>query len=162
MSLEAGYYTGKIVAYGMKETQKGDVAPTVGFLVKTPDGKVQKLFWQGTLTSDKAADIALKALIVCGLQRYEDLDALADGPDSGVLDMEKDIDLTVELNVTDDGKSYPRVSWINEAGGKKGGDQKMITREAASTRLAMLNLGNKFGLLKQKADADLPLAPPPF
>lgn len=120
MLLEAGYYKGKILDYGIKKTSKGDPAPTIAFEVKDSAGAGHKVFWQGSWNG-KAMDFAMEALLVCGLKSPQDLMFLADGKASKALDLTLtyDLDIGVESDQNDPSKKYNRVNWINEDGASK-------------------------------------------
>ena len=65
--------------------------------------------WTGSLT-EKAAPHTLKALAVCGAPRGKTLDELT------VDDLTSFVSLVVEYE-THEGKSRPRVKWVNRPGG---------------------------------------------
>lgn len=110
--IEPGMYNAKILNYGVKQTKSGDAAPTIKFAVGS-----NPVFWQGSWKEGKPREISLEALITCGFKKesVRDLYKFADGLDSGLLDISKEVNVTVE-HETFDGKTYPRVSWINQAG----------------------------------------------
>lgn len=122
-----GYYDAKILNYGIKKTKAGDPAPTIAFEVEVRGGK-HKVFWQGSLKDGPARDISLKALMVCGFTNPNAFPYLANGIESGLLDLTKEVQVTVEHETVEEvddktgqtiTKKYPRVRWINESGGGK-------------------------------------------
>lgn len=115
-----GYYNAKIMNYGIKKTKAGDPAPTILFEVQS-DGQANRVFWQGSLKDGQAREICLKALAVCGFRHIRCFSNFADGPASGLLDMDREVQVTVEHENAQDGsgKRYARVRWINEASGGK-------------------------------------------
>ena len=126
-----GNHLGKIVNYGVKKTKSGDPAPTIAFEVVGPDAAKHRVFWQGSFNGG-GRDIAVKALMICGFKDIRSLARLADGPTSRLLDMSKDIDLSIIHEDSQDGaKRYAKVNWINEVGGGKFKDA-VESKEAAS------------------------------
>lgn len=115
-----GYYEARIANYGIKKTKAGDPSPTIAFEVKV-DGAAHVVFWQGSLKEGPGRDITLKALAACGFRAIKCFASLANGPASGLLDMAKNVQVTIEHEEAQDGsgKRYPRVKWVNEAGGQK-------------------------------------------
>lgn len=115
-----GYYMARISNYGIKKTRAGDPAPTIVFEVSV-DGASHRVFWQGTLKDGPGRDITMKALSVCGFTNVRAFPYLADGVASGLLDTKKEVQITIEHEkaIDDPEKVYPRVKWINDAGGGK-------------------------------------------
>lgn len=142
-----GFYTGKIAAYGIKKTGGGLAAPTIKFVV---DG--QAVFWQGSFKTDKSREIALKALMVCGLTDPHALPRLAEGESSGLLDMTKDVNVTIIHEAAEQGenagKLYARVAWVNEAGGGKFKDA--LDTQSATALMAPLALEADFIRIAQE------------
>lgn len=119
--LEPGYYKGRILNYGIRKTKaKGDPAPTILFEVTDSAGARHKVYWQGSFNGG-GLEIAMEALLVCGLRNARSLQFLADGPSSKLLDMDAFYDLTIEVEVNqeDSSKKYNKVKWINKDGESK-------------------------------------------
>jgi len=114
-----GYYAAKIVNYGLKKTKAGDPAPTIAFEVVV-DAKPYRVYWQGSLKDGTARDITLKALAICGFTNVRSFANIADGPSTGLLDTEKEVQVTIQHQMDEvTGNKYIRVQWINESGGGK-------------------------------------------
>ncbi len=158
--IAAGYYEAKIMDYGIKTTKAGDPAPTIAFSVILPDGGNERVFWQGSFKSEVSTDIALKALISCGLERGEDLPSLAKGIESGLLDTDTLVQVKVEheRDQNDHEKIYARIGRISSLGASN--LQNTITAAEAAPLMANLNLSATFAQIKSKMpkpkDAPIP------
>lgn len=137
--LQPGFYSAKIIDYGVKKTSKGDPAPTIAFEVLDSAGATHKVFWQGSFNG-RAIDFTLEALLVCGLTDPTKLSLLANQKASGLLDLEKtfEVDVSIEVNQNDPSKKYNRINWINESGATKFKDA--ITAQEFSPEIERLNL----------------------
>lgn len=144
-----GYYEARIANYGIKKTKAGDPAPTIVFEV-TVDGAKQRVFWQGSFKDGQARDITMKALAVCGFVNVRSFANLAEGINSGLLDMNKDLQITVEHETAQDGsgKRFARVRWINEAGGGKFKDAMDL--QEATVLMQGMNLEADFMRIAQE------------
>lgn len=145
MSVKEGDYKAKISGYGIRETQKGLPEPVIRFTLED-EGKPTSLNWRGSLNEGKAREITIKALLVCGL-KTSDLSALADGPSSGALDMNKEVMIRVSPEVGMDGKTYMTVKWVNELGGAA--FKAAITRDDAVKKMAGMNIDADVMLIAQ-------------
>jgi hypothetical protein len=103
----------KIVNYGLQETKNGNVMAVVQFEF-FDDGQKHKLSWRGSFNGG-ALEWTVKTLLVCGLVG-NDPSVIADGPESGALNMDKEFNITVKSETGSDGKLYWKVAWVNEAG----------------------------------------------
>lgn len=116
----------RAVAWGAKQTNKGDPAIAVKFVVVDGEHKDEELYWQGGLNDQGAEgrksqlEITLDALEACGFDagKHRDLSVLAEGPAGGALDGNRDVMLTVEIE-TWEGKPQVRVKWVNDIAGAK-------------------------------------------
>jgi hypothetical protein len=151
---KAGTYKAKAtdeVTLGQSRT-KG--TPFVGLYFKVTEGEFagQLIKWEGWMTANTAERV-LQSLQYCGW-RGDDISELPRNP-NGLCDNEVEIVVEMEPYTGDDpdkqGKSYPKVQWVNRAGGKPkfAGDAMDVAQAAA--------FGQKFrGLamaLKAKAGA---------
>jgi len=147
-----GYYQAKIVNYGIKKTKAGDPAPTIAFevVVNKETNEKCRVFWQGTLKDGGGRDITMKALAVCGFKNFRVFYLLADGLDSGLLDTEAEVQITVEHEAAMDGsgKKYSRVRWINQSGGNKFKDA--IGADEAKTLMRGMGLEADFMRIAQE------------
>ena len=143
LEIKPGKYEARVCDYGIKATKAGDPAVVVRFKTETFEYN-----WQGTLKEGRGREITIDALLVCGLST-DDLTQLADGVDSKVLDTEKLVSITVELERnTNDGKDYPKIAWVNELGG--GGFKNEMTKEQAVAKMSGMNL--KADVLKRRQE----------
>lgn len=106
---EEGRFEAKVVDYGLAETNDG--TPQVVVMFNTVEEKPRTITWYGILNAGKAQEIALKALLTMGL-KGNDVAALEAGKDTGLIDTEKSVSITVENHVYN-GKTQTRVSWVN-------------------------------------------------
>src|SRR5690606_16725945 len=134
-------YTGKIIGYGMRKTIDGALSPTIKFQTVDQDGRTAFVFWQKSLATAKSTDFALKELILCGLRDIESFQYLADGPESNVLDMEQQLNLTVE-HKEKNGKFVPFVAWVNTLRDPNAKDEFAISREETERLLETVDLSN--------------------
>lgn len=129
------YPNAKVCAYGMRKTMSGEPSPVIAFLVQDESGMDHKVFWQGYLTSAKAQQVTVKALATCGMRSPEDIHRFAEGLSSGVLDLDREVNITVELETKGD-KTYPRVTWINPpSDGQQTGEINFLVEPEEATRL---------------------------
>lgn len=143
--IKPGNYQAKICAYGIKVTSKGDAAPTIAFRVEKGVEEPATVYWQGSFKAGKGREIALKALVTCGLSDAHKIADLANGKESGLLDLNKELDIVVihEARQDDPMKVYPKVEWINDSSDMKG----RISKEEAASKIAGLGLENDLGIL---------------
>jgi hypothetical protein len=111
MNLVAGKYLGKVIDYCVKTTESGK--PQVA--VKFEFGEGNHLVWNGNLWTEQGRTITAKALKAMGLCSVSIKD-LARGPESGVLDMDKQVELDIDFREYE-GKRYAQINWVNEVGG---------------------------------------------
>jgi hypothetical protein len=112
--INAGTYKAKVQDYGIKRTKAGEPAPTIAFACMTEGGSVERVFWQGSFKQGTARDIALKALMLCGLDDPSKLANLALGKDGGALRLDKEVSVEVIHEPSPStGKVYARVQWVN-------------------------------------------------
>ena len=130
--IEPGHYVGKIVDYGIPETQKEYPQVAVTFEIETTEG-VRRITWFGSLHPN-AQKYTIDQLLYCGLQGNS-LASMADGVQSGALNLDLELDLKVEHNTYND-KTTHRVSFINPLGGR--GFKKM-SEAMAKTKLTGLD-----------------------
>lgn len=121
MSIEAGKYIAKILDHAISETKAGDPQAVVTFGF---DG--HKLKWYGSFKAGKAAEITIKALIVCGLK--------GNNP-AGDLDIGKEVSITVADETGSDGVTRTKVKWVNSLGG---GLKNVVTQDLARAKLSAL------------------------
>lgn len=100
-------YRAKARTWGLGESSTGKEQVAVEFEVLTPDAAEHVLTWYGYFT-DATWERTVESLRHCGWQgddltQLEDLDA-------------NEVDLVVE-DEEYEGKAYPRVQWVNRAGG---------------------------------------------
>lgn len=115
--MNPGKYLARIIDYGITATKNGDPQIQIKFEFQNPEKAVMN--WFGTLKEGKGRDITIKSLIACGI-KSDDIAALADGPASQMLNMEKDLNLTVDYQTDDSGKVVEKngkkslkIQWVN-------------------------------------------------
>lgn len=141
--VKPGCYLGRILAYGVKKTSKGDPAPTIAFEVVDKEGTPHKVYWQGSFNG-KALEFTMEALMVCGLRNGSKLVHLAEGAQSGILDMqsEYELDISIDTDPNNAQKKWNRVNWINAVGSSKFKDA--ITVQEFAPLLNERNLAAEF------------------
>lgn len=133
--VEAGMYEASILDYGISLTQAGKPQVVIRFGLTDKNGDLHELNWYGSLNEGKAQEITCKALLACGM-KGNDLNILADGIPSGVLDTSTHVKVTVAHEEQEDGTTRARIKWINPLGGLT----KKLTKSEASVKLGALNL----------------------
>lgn len=126
----------KVFDYGISTTKEG--LPQVAVLFR--DGEGRDYRWNGTLKPGRGQELTLDALIVMGL-RSDNLADLAKGAESGLLDREKEVQLTVG-DEEYQGVVRRKVKWVNEVGG--GGFAQRLSETDAAAKMASLNLSAAF------------------
>jgi hypothetical protein len=137
MAIQPGIYQAKIVDYGIGHTKAGDPQVMILFEFNGAEGQRHEMTWLGTLKEGKGQEITLKALLTCGM-RGNDIDALADGVVSNILDVNSPVNITLQLEPNQEGKQVLRVKWINAVGGKVFRDK--LSRNEAKIKMGALNL----------------------
>lgn len=108
--IDAGTYKARAtgpqdVVFGRAQSGNVQVAVLFDLIDASGAPSGERISWLGTFAPGKATEIAIRALRACGWQGVD----LADmtGVDSNV------VELVVEIEQSDSGRSYPRVRWIN-------------------------------------------------
>jgi hypothetical protein len=125
--IKAGSYNARIVAYATKKTMAGEGAVVIQFAFEA-DGENHSITWQGGIKNHSVGkttqlEITLKTLEVCGFdfthpQAKNNLNNLALGVSSGVLDTDTEVSISVELKPNNtDGKIFANVKYVNRIGG---------------------------------------------
>ena len=129
--VQPGTYRAKIVDYGIVKIKSGvnagKPAPNISFQVEC-EGKLEQVSWQGSFNEGRPREIAMNALITCGLT-LDKFHMLSAGPAFEALNIEQEVNVVVEHEQAIDGsgKVYPRVKWINPLNSRnleKMGDQE--------------------------------------
>jgi len=121
--VEAGTYTAKTISHTIALTKKGDPQSVVTFEVTAKDG-THKITYYGSF-SEKAREYTIKNLITLGLK--------GNNP-AGELDVGKQVELVIDLETGDDGKTRPKVKFINLLGQVR----NAIPQDLARAKLADL------------------------
>lgn len=114
MAVQPGKFLAKVADYGVDTTKTGKSYVAIWFEVEGA-GTVR---WRGWLT-EKTIEKTLETLALCGLKG--DLLAVADGPVSGALDKDIQVQIDVVKSKDKEGKDtkYTEVRWVNRVGGAK-------------------------------------------
>lgn len=107
MAIKNGTYRAKARTWALGETSKGTPEAAVEFIFTHPDMEGASITWHGYL-SESTFDRTVEGLRHCGwtgddLANMEGLDA-------------NEVDLVIE-NEEYEGKTRPKVRWVNKAGG---------------------------------------------
>lgn len=151
--LQQGKYEAKIIDYGVGTAKSGSPQVMILFGIQTQDS-FHELTWYGNL-SDKAMKYTLEALLACGMQG-NDVAALADGVNSGLLDVDTPVSVTVAHEMSEkDGKTYARIKWVNRAGGAA--FKNKLSKQEATIKLGALDLKAQMAFMRQELGvADAP------
>lgn len=145
-----GKYLAKIADYSIIENDSGELVVVIRF--EFDGGK--NWAWTGGFGSDKARERTLKTLMTCGL-KSDELDLLCDGPSSGALDTESEVEIVLEESEYN-GKKRLQISYVNPVGGRSFG--AAITKDKARPKLGGMNLKGELAALgfKKKTTEDMP------
>lgn len=157
--MKDGKYIAKIVSYGLQEGKEGGKSDAIIVRFETkPDekGEVYNQTWYGYLT-EKAFERTLATLMgPLGMIATPDqvetcLERISsEGLASNMLNTEKDIELVIE-NEEYNGKTRPRVKWINEPGA--GNEFKKLAADQVKGRFAHLNAAGVAASIQAKKPA---------
>lgn len=163
MEIQAGRTRGKVQDYAFKRTQAGDPAVVIIFSF-VQNEETFDLTWQGSLKDAKegsnttsAKEITFKALQACGFDfasrdARKNWDAIAQGAVSKVLDLDREVSLTIEHEASPkDGKLYPRIRWVNPLGG--GQFQNLMNPAEAVQVFSGMNIYGDIMAFGQKSKA---------
>lgn len=171
ISVDAGYYNGKIVDYGISEARSSGQPQAFiefevidGVLDGQPCSTPPRLKWFGGLATkaSKEGDTppiewTVKTLLDCEFSS-EAVENMAAGPASECLKIGHEMSLTIEDNEWD-GKVSSRIKWVNIKG-STGAAKKMSHEEAAgklnTSALRAVLLREK---QKRATGADVPKVP---
>lgn len=130
--MKPGKYIGKVVDYGIGETKAGLPQVLVMFAFEG-----EEMIWFGTLKEGKGREITIAALLNCGFKTNE-IEDLAQGKGSGVLDESIDVQLTVGEEADLQGVLRTRIQWVNAPGGSS--FRKKMAKPDAARVMAGMNL----------------------
>jgi len=148
-----GTYRAKVIDYGVGETQGGSAQLIIMFEFEAEGAKHRRM-WFGSLKEGQegkksAREVTAAALAVCGFRLDGDLGAFADGPASGQLDLNKEVDIVLGTE-TYNGKTNQKIKWVNEIGG--GAFRERLSKGEATQKLQGISLkGELMALGKTKA-----------
>lgn len=134
----------QITDYGIATTKTGN--PQIMIKFNCEDGKSRT--WYGSLKEGRAREITIDTLLRCGF-KGDDVSVLAGGHTSGQLDHNVELELVIENEVGQDGKTYERIRWVNLPGGS--GFKNAMTQDDAVQVLKGLNLKSDFAARKASA-----------
>lgn len=140
--VKAGRYKAKLVEHAITSTQAGEPQATVRFEFETEDGPRQ-LIWFGSF-KEKAQEHTIKALLVCGLKENNP---------AGPLEIGKEVMITVDVDVDQQGKGRNVIRWINKLGISNALDKNEAKAKLDKFSGAVMSLKQKEGLgLKNHAE----------
>jgi len=113
--MEPGKYIARISDYGISETKSHHPQISILFEFKDDKGNPYKLTWYGTLKEGRGREITIDSLLKCEF-KGNNLDLIAGGPPSNILNMEKDLEIDIERHEYE-GKAQMRIQWVNLPGG---------------------------------------------
>lgn len=134
--INAGKYIARIKDFGVGTTKAGDPKAMVMFTLKDENGTSHDMTWNGSLKEGRAREITIDALLICGL-KGDDLSRLSMGVESGILDVNSDVQLDIQ-HESFEGKTSAKIKWVNRPGGAAFRDK--LTPDLAVQKMAGLNL----------------------
>ncbi len=156
--IEPSTYRSRVVNYTISTTKAGNPQVEVLFEFSQGEGvnaSHHQMRWWGQM-SEKALPYTLKNLITMGYRgtSNEDFAKLADGVESGMIDLSTEVDLVLENETNEEtGKSFLKIKWINAPGG---GFKAGMTREQAKVKLGMMNIAGQLAMIRQEIGAPTP------
>lgn len=150
-----GQYEARLVDYGIGVTKKaGNPQVLLRLAWDDQDGDQHIRTYYAQLTDGTPRNITMGVLKSLGfdVERHT-LEALVDGPASGVLDMERKVQISVKTTIGQDGKTYLNIDRVGSAPALQG------NKDESKAALARLGLS---GSLKGKIDVPVtaPVAEP--
>ena len=143
--IKAGLYTARIADYGIVFAQSsGEPRAMIKFSFKDAEGGQHAIMWGGSFKEGTARDITIATLLTCGL-RNDDIESLADGPSSGMLDMNADISIKVELEPDQSGRERPVIKYVGEMGFRN-----QATKGDVAQKFAGMNLKGDLAAARAK------------
>lgn len=121
--INPGIYKAKVVSHGISETSKGDPQAYITFSYED-DGTNHSITWYGSF-SEKAVPFTVKTLLICGLK--------GNNP-AGELEINKEVSITIENEVGQDGKERTKVKWVNALNAVR----NVIPNDLAKAKLSQL------------------------
>lgn len=158
--IKAGKYMAKALqgAFG-KSKEKNTPQVGVEFAFNTPEGTRETIWWVGFFT-EKAKEKALETLALIGFNGDDRF-----GADS--FDHNAEVEIVIELE-TYEGKSRPRVTWVNEPGGRKFSDlpvtevKSMLVGAGIDLKKEMAAIRAKKGIKNDATTGTKATGPAPF
>ena len=145
----------RIVNYDITENQKGDPQVTILFEYNEGDslsGSSHQITWWGH-TSEKAMPYTLKSLYTLGYQgkTMQDFLKLADGVEGGALDLAKEVELVLDQETKETGKTFWKVAFINDPDKPRGGAFKgSMAKDKIKVKLGAMNLEGQMAVVRQE------------
>lgn len=163
-----GTYTARIVNYALSNNSKGN--PQVEVLFEYNDGSTSQvggvfhqIRWWGQLTGEKAPAYTLKTLALLGFKGRTDEDfyKLADGVESGMLDLNAEVELVLEEQTNEAGKTFMSIKYINDPN-RGVASKNAMTKAEAKVKLGALGLAGQMAMVRAaqpQAQGPKPSAP---
>ncbi len=147
-----GQYVGQLVEYAFTKTKDGHPQIVGIFDFKDSTGAQFQQAWFGTFKAGKGREFTMRTLQMLGFdERTMELSSLALGVDSGVLNLNKKVSLTVEDRADQQGEMQSRIAWVNEVGGPLLA-KRISQSEAADILNRMSGIGNGFASGRTEED----------
>lgn len=136
MALTPGKYLARCSDYGFGATQANLPQIVLQFDFKNNLGEDTQYLWQGSLKPGTATNITMAVLKALGFDKTKhQLIDLADGAQTGVLDLTREVEITVEEEHYQ-GKTYMRITRVAKPGGLI--EQRRVTKDEAAEMLRRL------------------------
>lgn len=148
-----GRHLAKVIDYGLGKTATGKDQAWAKFKL---DGDGAEIYWYGTLSEGRGREITIDALLTMGFAG-NDLTALEDGSGTNALDEKKSVIIVVEQD-TYNGKTKPKVKWINSVDAPKTAKKPLD----ASDRARLKSLGSDIAARRKEMNIPVPEEDLPF
>jgi len=137
--VEEGQYSAKMTNYGLKNNEHLDKVECMIQMQFKAGDDFHHIVWRGFFTKKDGSSSrkTIDTLLCCGFEK-NDPSLLAAGPESGLLDMDKKYQVTLERN---DG-GYIECTWINPLGGQMFED--VLSTDDAVKSMKGLKIGGDF------------------
>ena len=147
-NMAPGTFKGRIINYTLSNNKKDN--PQVEVLFDYNDGEAysgtnHQIRWWGQMT-EKALPYTMKTLAILGYkgQKQEDFYKLADGVEGGMLELGEEVDLVLENETNEAGKTFVKIRYINSPGFGGGGEFKIgMTSAQARVKLGTMDLAGQ-------------------
>lgn len=150
-----GSKTARVVAGRFIQSEKGTMGIEVAFKFKQGENE-ERITWVGWLTANSIQRTMTTLVDVLGFNGDDEPMPGTSDLKPGSLNTQKDVELVVEME-TYEGKTNPRVKWVNNLGG---GGFKAIAPATIKSQLNALGFKAAFFAARSQSDAGVVASAP--